>query len=209
MFEVENLLLFIVAGLLLNISPGPDMLYVATRSTHQGRAAGIVSALGIGAGALVHTAAAALGLSTILMYSSLAFSIIKWVGALYLIYLGLRAILNAGQPLVAQRYGDASLPQIFRQAVTVNVLNPKVAIFFISFLPQFTRPEAGSLTAQIILLGTVFNVNGTLVNIAVALFFGTAGNWLMQRPVARRVQGYITGTIFAGLGLHLALSDNG
>ncbi len=207
MFGVENFLLFVSAGLLINITPGPDMLYVATRSTLQGRKAGVASALGISAGSLVHIAAAVLGLSAIFMYSAMAYTILKWVGAAYLVYLGIKVLISANQPLTQQDLKRADNWKIFRQAVTVNILNPKVAIFFLAFLPQFTNPETGSVTLQILFLGMVFNLGGTIVNLFVGLFFGSAGNWILGHPLARRIQAWITGSVFVGLGINLAMSD--
>lgn len=207
MFEISDLLLFAGAGLLLNITPGPDMIYCATRSVGQGKSAGVVSALGIGAGSLVHMTMAALGLSAVLMYSSTAFHAIKLIGAVYLVYLGLRMILTGRRSGVAQRLPDAGLWRIFRQGVITNVLNPKVALFFLSFLPQFVHPDRGSVALQIITLGMIFNFTGTVVNALVGLLFGYVGSWLDSRPTFWRVQRWVSGSILATLGVSLALSE--
>ncbi len=207
MFEFSELLLFAGAGLLLNITPGPDMIYCATRSMGQGKAAGVVSALGIGGGGLIHTALAAFGLSAVLMYSSTAFQVIKLAGAAYLIYLGIRIILSGRTKEDTKKLPDAGLFRIFRQGVLTNVLNPKVALFFLSFLPQFVHPERGSVALQIILLGMIFNFTGTTVNVLVGLLFGYAGGWLESKPVFWKAQRWVTGSILIALGASLALPD--
>lgn len=207
--DFHTFLLFAFAALLLNISPGPDMLYVASRSAGQGLKAGIVSALGIGAGCLVHLFAAALGVSAVLTQSAEAFNVVKWAGALYLMYIGLqsvrsaggRFVLNAGQPTL-------SLWALFRQGAITNVLNPKVALFFLAFLPQFVQPEKGNATAQIVGLGLWFNFSGTLVNILVAALFGRLGEWFARYPGFAKWQEKATGAVLLALGLRLALWEN-
>ncbi len=206
--SVDNFLLFIAAGLLLNITPGPDMLYIITRSAAQGRKAGVISALGIGTGTFVHIAAAALGLSTLLMYSTEAYNTVRCVGAMYLIYLGLRVILFQNNDRQNQQIKNESLWKIYREAVVINVLNPKVAIFFLAFLPQFITPDWGQVGLQIIFLGAIFDINSTIVNILVALLFGYVGTRLMRHPIAVKFQTWLPGSIFIGLGLHLIFSEN-
>jgi threonine/homoserine/homoserine lactone efflux protein len=207
MFEFSELLLFASAGLLLNITPGPDMIYCATRSMGQGKAAGVVSALGIGGGGLIHTMMAALGLSAVIMYSSTAFQIIKLAGAAYLIYLGIRLILAGRNADAVKKLPEAGLFHIFRQGVVTNVLNPKVALFFLSFLPQFVHPERGSVALQIVVLGMIFNFTGTTVNVLVGLLFGYFGGWLENRPIFWKAQRWATGSILVALGASLALPD--
>ncbi|MCP4686076.1 MAG: LysE family translocator [bacterium] len=183
------------------------MVYCATRSVGQGKAAGVVSALGIGGGGLVHTAMAALGLSAILMYSSTAFQVIKLAGAAYLVYIGVRMIVGKRKATATNKLPDAGLLRIFRQGVVTNVLNPKVALFFLSFLPQFVHPERGSVAVQIIVLGMIFNFTGTTVNVLVGLLFGYVGGWLETKPAFWKVQRWVTGSIFVALGASLALPD--
>jgi len=207
LFGIEHFLIFMSSALLLGITPGPDMLYVATRSTTQGRMAGFASAMGIWTGTLVHITAAMLGISAILSYSALAFTIVKWLGAGYLVYLGVKSILTANEPLTGKKLKCANNWQIYRQAIVVNMLNPKVALFFLAFLPQFTNPETGNVNAQILFLGMVFNFTGTFVNIMVGFSFGSVGGWILNRPTVRKVQAWITGTIFIGLGINLALAE--
>lgn len=206
MFELTDVLLFASAGLMLNFTPGPDMIYCATRSVGQGKAAGVISALGIGGGSLVHTAAAAAGLSALLMYSSVAFEIVRYAGAAYLIYLGIRTILSGKSAIRDRKLEKASLGRIFRQGVLTNVLNPKVALFFLSFLPQFVDPARGSVALQILILGMIFNTTGTLVNAMVGLLFGQIGGWLDHHPGFWKAQRWTTGGILVGLGASLALS---
>ena len=206
--DIHNFLLFAFASLMLNLTPGADMLYVATRSTAQGVKAGIVSAFGIMGGCMVHILAAVIGLSAIIASSATAFSIIKWLGAAYLTYLGLKSIISKKNNFKP----DPTVPpmrytRIFWQGVITNVLNPKVALFFLAFLPQFINPANGKIYAQVLLLGSWFNVSGTLVNITVALLFGRIGGWLSQSAWFSKWQTRITGAILLGLGLKLAFSS--
>ena len=205
MFETSELMLFIAAGLMLNITPGPDMIYCASRAIGQGKRAGVVSALGIGAGTLVHMLSAALGLSVLLTYSAVAFQIVKYVGAAYLVYLGVRMIAAGEAAQSPVLLAGGNLRKIFWQAVTTNVLNPKVALFFLSFLPQFVHPSRGSVMLQISLLSLIFIVNGTLVLILLSLLFGRLGSWLETRPRFWKAQRWTTGGMLAALGVSLAL----
>ncbi len=206
MFDLQHAGLFMLATIMLNLTPGPDMLYVATRTLGQGRKGGLASAFGIGAGCLVHVAAATLGLSAILAYSATGYQMIKYTGAAYLIYLGVRTLWKV-QPLGLKTLSEEhSMRRIFWQGALTNVLNPKVALFFMSFLPQFVNPEAGSVTGQIATLGMMFDLSGTTVLIIVATLFGRAATWLETRPRFWRFQRWFTGSVFVGLGLRLALS---
>ncbi|MEP6690458.1 MAG: LysE family translocator [Gemmatimonadaceae bacterium] len=208
---VHSLVLFMAAGLALNLTPGPDMLYVAARSTTEGRLAGVVSAIGIGAGTLVHIAALALGLSALLTAVPVAYQAVRFAGAAYLIYLGVRALLRPNAPAAAPNVQRASLGAVFRQGVVTNVLNPKVALFFLAFLPQFVDPSRGNPVVQTTVLGLMFDAQGTLVNVAVALGASAAGDWLRGRDGggtrAAAVLGRVTGVIFIGLGARLALAS--
>jgi threonine/homoserine/homoserine lactone efflux protein len=196
-------LTFLVAALALNLAPGPDMLYVIGRSVGQGRKAGIVSSLGVFVGCWVHILAAAFGIAALLRSSPVAFNVVRYAGAAYLIYLGIKMLAQkadlASQPLKAE-----SLASIFRQGAITNVLNPKVAIFFLAFLPQFIDARRGSVALQLVLLGLIFNVGGTLVNLAVAYAGGTLGELLRRNQSIARLQRRFTGMIFIGLGLRLA-----
>src|SRR5438067_3956735 len=205
---VEMVLVFMPAALALNLTPGPDMLYVTARSVSDGRAAGVLSAFGIAAGTLVHIAALALGLAALLAAVPLAYDAVRIAGAVYLVVTGIQLIVR---PRTASRV--AALPRsrlrvIFMQAVITNVLNPKVALFFLAFLPQFVDRSAGAPVPQILLLGLLFNVQGTLVNIAVALLASGGTSWL--RASERRISllQRLTGGLFVALGLRLAFVDN-
>lgn len=208
MIGINDFLIFALASLVLNITPGNDMLYVATRSTTQGIKAGIVSALGITAGCLVHLTAAVIGLSAIIAHSAIAFGVIKYLGAAYLFYLGIKALLNKQNIFsINEKTEKKSLSKLFWQGAFTNVLNPKVALFFLAFLPQFIHPENGSPALQILLLGLWFNFSGSLVNIAVAILFGKLGNWLAGKQGIIKWQNKITGLLLIALGIKVALSS--
>lgn len=209
MFGTQDLLLFVIAGLLLNLTPGPDFLYIVGRSAAQGFRAGVWAALGIGAGCFVHILAAALGLSAILATSALAFTVVKWIGAAYLIYVGVSMLLTR-RAAVAETV--AVLPQvsnarIFWQGFLTNALNPKVALFFLAFVPQFIASESASKVAAFLFLGSIFNVNGTLWNIFVAWM---SSRLLGQLTAATNFGLWLNramGGFFVGLGIKLALSE--
>lgn len=204
MIPLTVLPLFLLAAWALNIVPGPDMLYVLARSANQGRRAGLASALGIAGGCVIQTALVALGLAGILAAVPLAYEVVKFVGAGYLIYLGIRALFSRQNALNTPQVEQTALWRIFAQGVLTNVLNPKVALFFLAFLPQFTSPAYGSVPLQIIILGMIFNVSGTLVNIVVALLAGSLGGWLKRNARVSRMLNWLTGCIFIGLGVRLA-----
>ena len=208
MISMNDFLLFALASLMLNITPGNDMLYVATRSTSQGVKAGIVSALGIAGGCIIHLLAAVVGLSAIIANSAIAFDIIKYAGAAYLIYLGIKSILSKQNKFsIHHPVEKKSLSKLFSQGALTNVLNPKVALFFLAFLPQFIHPEKGNTATQILLLGLWFNFSGTIVNSTVAILFGKLGNWLADKQSFIKWQNKITGLLLVGLGIKVALSS--
>lgn len=205
--DPSTLLLFMTAALALNVTPGPDMLYVVARSVGEGRAAGVISSLGIAAGCLMHTLAVAFGLAGLLRAVPVAFEIVRWTGAAYLVWLGARAFRKQGTTTAHAPMTPASRAAVFRQGMLTNVLNPKVALFFLAFLPQFVDPDRGPVALQLISLGLLFNVSGTLVNVAVAALASGAGTWSRRRfgesPLLRRV----TGALFIALGVRLALLE--
>ncbi|MBI1730130.1 LysE family translocator [Candidatus Acetothermia bacterium] len=206
MFDLGNLAVFIVAVLVLAFTPGPDMLYIIARSAGQGRKAGVVSALGVGTGIVVHTTAAAIGLSAILASSAVAYDVVKYVGAVYLVYLGIRMFVSREKNLTpTSKLRGMSLWHIFTQAVVTNVLNPKVALFFLAFLPQFVTPENGNVALQYIFYGSLFNLIGTSFNTGIALLAGFLDDWLKRKQSYLRAQKWVTGSIFVALGLRLAL----
>jgi threonine/homoserine/homoserine lactone efflux protein len=206
---IHDLWLFVVSGFLLNVTPGPDTLYIVGRSTLQGRRAGIVAALGIGAGTLVHILAASLGLSAILAASATAFAVVKWVGAAYLVYVGISLILAsrrqpAAMPIAAVQ--PAAMRSVFVQGFFTNVLNPKVALFFLAFLPQFVLTTAASKPVALLILGIVFDVNGTLWNLAVAWTAASFGSRVAGRAAFRSWFNRCVGSLFVCVGIKLALS---
>ena len=207
MLGIHDFWLFVVAGLLLNITPGPDMAYIVARSAAHGRRAGVVAALSISAGCFVHIAAAALGLSALIAASAVTFSLLKWAGAAYLVYIGI-AMLRAGaaQAPATSIERAAPLRIVFWQGFLTNVLNPKVALFFLAFLPQFIRTDAPSKPLAFAALGLVFNLNSAIWNLAVAAL---AARLAATRPYARArlwLQRAIGG-LFILLGLRLALAQ--
>ena len=213
MLGIHDLPLFIASGLLLNIAPGPDSVLVMTRSASQGWRAGSAATLGIGAGVCVHVLAAALGLSALLAASSWGFTLVKWVGAAYLVYMGLQMLLarRRGEPPadVTEPTPAATLSyrQIFAQGFLTNVLNPKVALFFLAFVPQFIAPDAPHKALAFIVLGSIFNINGMLWCQALALFTALASRRLrLGGALAQWLQRAI-GALFLSFGLKLALAE--
>jgi threonine/homoserine/homoserine lactone efflux protein len=197
--------IFAFASFVLIIVPGPAVIYIVTRSVDQGRAAGLVSMLGIEAGALVHVTAATLGVSAIVASSATAFGVLKWAGAAYLVLLGMRRILRPEKE-VAERE-SASHQRIFAQGIVVSALNPKVAIFFLAFVPQFIAPEAAHKALAFVLLGTLFNINSVAINSGWAL----AAAWMARKGLVQRGMHWLdraAGAMFMGFGLKLALTDN-
>ena len=176
--QLSTLTLFFVAAAVLLITPGPAVLYIVARSLDQGRIAGIVSTLGINFGTFFHIAAATWGISALLVQSALAFNLIKYLGAAYLIYLGIRKLLEREPAETITVVEPQPLRHLFFQGVVVNLLNPKTALFFFAFLPQFTDPVKGSVALQILFLGMLFVVMAFFSDSIYALLAGTAGNWL-------------------------------
>jgi threonine/homoserine/homoserine lactone efflux protein len=202
MFEQETVLLFIVAAVLLLITPGPAVIYIVARSVSQGTLAGMVAAVGMHVGTVVHITAAAYGVSRLLMTSTTAFNIIKYLGAAYLIYLGIKSF--RGKVDVTDRAKakpeHKHLLTIFRESIVVNVLNPKTALFFFAFLPQFVNPGGNaSAAAQIIVLGLIFVTVGILSDGLYAVFAGALGDRLKR--TGNRYGKYVAGTVFTGLGV--------
>ena len=206
--ELANLSLFITASLALLLVPGPAVLYIVARSVDQGRKAGFVSVLGIEVGTLFHIAAAALGLSALLASSALLFDIVKYLGAAYLIYLGVRKFTSKDELAQVNVQQRQNLGQIFKQGVVVNVLNPKTALFFFAFLPQFVDPSRGSVPLQIVILGMLFALMASVTDGLYALLAGTFGGWLKGNARFLRAQRYITGSVYIGLGVTTALSSS-
>jgi threonine/homoserine/homoserine lactone efflux protein len=205
MLNLPNLPMFILAALVLLLTPGPAVLYIVARSIDQGRLAGLVSVASIETGNFVHVLAATLGLSAILLSSALAFMIVKYLGAAYLIYLGLRRILTRTSTRPTAALPPQSLRRIFSQGVTVAVLNPKTALFFFAFLPQFVDPTRGALAGQLLTLGSLFVLMAIVTDGMYALIAGTAGQWLKGTQSFALAERYLIGTIYIALGLTAAL----
>ena len=198
-------LAFVVAGLALNLVPGADMTFIIASAARGGRRDGVVASLGVGAGALLHVLAAVLGLSAILATSQEAFNILKWIGAAYLLWLAI-GLLREGGPAEARPRAAPSGWRLFRAAAFVNILNPKVALFFLAFLPQFVSPHAAAPALQILCLGIWFDLVGTLVNIVIALFAAGAAARLRHVEWLGRVARWFAATLMGALALQLALS---
>jgi RhtB (resistance to homoserine/threonine) family protein len=213
--DAQHLVLFVVAGLLLNLTPGPDVLYIVSNALRAGAKAGVVAGLGITAGCFVHVFAAAVGVSALLAASATAFTVLKWVGAAYLMWVGMRLLVAKSAP---QRWGSPAgsppaykearaLSSVFRGGFLTNVLNPKVAIFFLAFVPQFIAPDAPRKALAFVLLGTLFNLNSVAVNSAWAL----AAAWMARRDTVQRGMQWldrVAGAMFVGFGVKLALTEN-
>jgi threonine/homoserine/homoserine lactone efflux protein len=206
----SQLLFFITTAAILLAIPGPAILYIVGRSIGQGRNAGLVSALGIGVGTLIHTAAAAVGLSALLVSSATAFSVVKYLGAAYLVYLGVQRLrskesLAAASDTAAPR---VTLSRVFSQGIVVNVLNPKTALFFFAFLPQFIDPSRGHVVTQILSLGILFAAMGTASDCLWALFSGSVAGWLRNNQRWMRNERYVSGGILISLGVVTALAGH-
>ena len=211
--DAQHLLLFILAGWLLNLTPGPDVLYIVTNALRSGARAGIVAGLGITTGCFVHVFAAALGVSALLAASATAFTVLKWAGAAYLVWIGARLLLarapQAPHDLQALAQSQPALPlrAVFLGGFWTNVLNPKVAIFFLAFVPQFIAPGTTDTALAFILLGVLFNLNSIPVNSGWAL----AAAWMARRDAVQRGMHWLdraAGAMFIAFGLKLALTDN-
>ncbi len=208
MLDLTQLLPFLAAALALNLTPGADMTYVVARSATQGRGAGIAASLGIAAGSFVHSVLAALGVSALLQHSQTAFLTVKYAGAAYLLYLAWKAVRSGSRAMAVERTLErGSLWRVFVEGALTNLLNPKVALFILAFLPQFVDPAKGSPAVQILLLGAIFNVGGTSVNAIVACSASAALRALGGSAVFGRWLNRIAALVFVGLAVRLALSD--
>ncbi|WP_194435736.1 LysE family translocator [Vibrio fluminensis] len=206
--DINTLLLFAVACLTINLIPGPDVVYIVSNTMKGKMTTGIKAALGLGAGYFVHTLAACLGLSAIIVSSALAFTAVKWLGAAYLVYLGVQALLSAwrGDSSLQMNQSTESNRNVFMQGVVVSVLNPKVALFFLSFLPQFIDISAGATSTQLLMLGLIFSALATGCN----LLYATLGSWLFSHPNSMRYSRAlesVSGVLLIGLAGKIALSD--
>jgi threonine/homoserine/homoserine lactone efflux protein len=212
--EASTLALFAVAAITLLVIPGPSVLYIVTRSLDQGRSAGLASVGGIHVGTLVHVAAAAFGLSALLVSSATAYHAVRWLGAAYLIWLGLRRLLARDEDGLGAAAGPGpgsrrvGLRRIFAQGVVVNVLNPKTALFFFAFLPQFVDTARGSVPSQVLVFGVAFVLLGLVSDGAYALLASTGAGWLRRRPGVARASRLVSGGVLISLGVTTALAGS-
>jgi threonine/homoserine/homoserine lactone efflux protein len=205
--EFSRLYLFMAASLALLLTPGPAVLYILARSIDHGRRAGLVSVLSIESGNLFHVLAATFGLSALVMSSITLFTVVKYLGAAYLVYLGVRKLLSREALQFTPKLRYQSLRRIYSQGVVVAVLNPKTALFFLAFLPQFVDPGRGSIPLQMLTLGCIFVGMACVTDSLYAILAGTAGQWLRSSRRFLQGQHYFAGSIYIGLGLIAALAD--
>ena len=217
MFGIENYLGFVLAAILLNLTPGSDSMYIITRSISQGQTAGFYSVLGIISGILVHTLLAALGLSVLLANSPTAFMIVKYIGASYLCYLGVKMLMSKQQPLIGASLQENGKPssaktldywQIYKQGMLTNTFNPKVALFFLAFFPQFIDPNYAHSTLSFLLLGLTFAATGFIWCLCLALLASKFSENLRKKPSIEAILNKISGVVFIGLGIKL-LTEKG
>lgn len=207
MIPAETMAVFLAASVVLAIAPGPDNLFVLTQSALYGRSAGILVTLGLCTGVIVHTTGVALGVAAIFSTSAIAFNGLKILGAAYLLYLAWQAFRAGASGVDVAAQPRLSSRDLFLRGVLMNITNPKVAIFFLAFLPQFADPSNGSLTLQMFLLGALFIVSALLVFSTIAWFAGYLGSWLQSSPKAQVIMNRIAGTVFAALALRLATAE--
>ncbi len=205
MISFTALLYFLGASVALTVAPGPDNLFVLTQGISRGRKAAVVTAWGMCSGITVHTLAAALGISAVFYSSALAFQIVKYAGAAYLLYLAFRGLREHRATLETKIRDPQPGIAYYSRGFIMNVLNPKVALFFLAFLPQFTIPDAGNVALQMIVLGVVFMLQAVIIFTAIALFSGSLGNYLVQKPQVARYLAWLSSGILVSLGIRLAL----
>jgi threonine/homoserine/homoserine lactone efflux protein len=205
--DLTHLPLFILASAVLILTPGPAVLYIIARSVDQGRRAGLVSVCAIEVGNFMHVLAATAGLSALLLSSALAFTVVKYLGAAYLVYLGLRKLFARDSVRVTPNSHPQSLRRTFSQGAVVATLNPKTALFFVAFLPQFVDPSRGAIASQMLFLGCIFVMLAVISDSLYALLAGTVGQWLKGSRSVARAERYVVGSVYIGLGLTAALAD--
>jgi threonine/homoserine/homoserine lactone efflux protein len=207
MFDFETLLLFIMASSLLALAPGPDNLFVLTQSMSQSSKAGIFITLGLCTGLIFHTTAVALGVAVIFKTSIIAFNLLKFAGAIYLLYLAYMSFKSNSHSRLESKNSNIPLFKLYKRGIIMNITNPKVSIFFLAFLPQFTNPQNANVTLQIFILGAVFMVCALVVFSAIAVLAGYVANWFKKSSKAQNILNKIAGTVFAGLAIKLVLSE--
>lgn len=206
--DTSQLAYFLGASILLTIAPGPDNVFVVTQGITRGRKAAVLTAIGMCSGISVHTTAAALGISAVFYSSAVAFSMVKFAGAAYLLFLAWKTVRERRD--IELRGNDRQLSgfALFKRGFIMNVLNPKVALFFVAFLPQFVSPGSGNVALEMAMLGLVFMVQGMIIFTAIGLLSGAIGSYLLQKPQVSRIFSWLTAGIFATLGIRLALARN-
>lgn len=208
MLSTSQLSIFIVGTIVIVVIPGPNILYLIARSIHQGRMAGLASVLGIEAATVVHICAATFGLSSLLLSSALAFNIVKYIGAAYLVYLGIRKLFARNEDKVTELAVEGRLTNVFSQGFIVNLLNPKTAMFFFAFLPQFVNAGHGNVTMQILSLGLVLVVLATTIELAYVLLSSHLWSWFKGNRRYFKRKRYLAGSVYIGLGLSTAFSGS-
>jgi Putative threonine efflux protein len=204
--HLDTFLIFMAGALALNVTPGPDMTFVLAQATHRGTRAGVAAALGIGIATIVfHMTLAAFGLAALFAAFPLAYDVVRYAGAAYLVWIAIGMIRNP--PKLAEMSAEESVKTAFRQGFVTNIFNPKVAIFFIAFLPQFVNPQVGPVWLQIMILGTCFSISGTTVNALVAFSGGKLSERLKANPIVGRIMGWISASVMLGLAVRLAWSE--
>ncbi len=206
MLSTETISAFFLASTLLAIVPGPDNVFVLTQSALHGKLSGLVVVFGLCTGLLVHTGAVAFGVAVLFQASALAFTLLKVIGAGYLLYLAWQIFRASPEQIQMSNNSQRSLATLYRRGIIMNVTNPKVSIFFLAFLPQFADPKRGSISLQMIALGGIFIVATILVFGAVALVGGALGDWLNRSTRAQKMMNWVAGTVFVGLALKLVTS---
>lgn len=207
MISTATIATFFTASILLGLAPGPDNIFVLTQSALRGRSAGFTVMLGLCTGLIFHSLAVALGVAVIFQTSALAFSLLKYVGAGYLIYLALISFRTSAERIAAKGNGDLSHGKLYRRGIIMNITNPKVSIFFLAFLPQFSDPNRGPIWLQLLLLGGLFIVATFLVFGGIALLAGSLGQWLNRSPRIQTLMNKLAGVVFIGLALKLASTE--
>lgn len=206
LIEQSQLIYFIAASAALTLLPGPDILFVLTQSISKGKIAGVATASGLCTGVLVHTTAAALGISALVYKSALAFEIVKYAGAAYLLYLAWHALKESGELVSSALVREADVFALYKRGIFMNVLNPKVGLFFLAFLPQFVDIDSGNVPMQMIFLGIVFMMQAWLIFSAISVFAGTVGDKIIQKPEIGKYINWGKAGIFTIIGVKLALS---
>lgn len=207
MLEINTLLLFVSASFMLALAPGPDNIFVLTQSMVKGSRAGIFVTLGLCSGLIFHTLAVALGVAAIFQTSLLAFNILKFIGAGYLLYLAYLSFKSSSKSKLKVEKDNLSASKLYKRGIIMNVTNPKVSIFFLAFLPQFTDPQIGNITLQIFILGALFMLSALIIFSSIALMAGKLGNWFEKSANAESILNKIAGSIFALLALKLAFTQ--